>query len=101
MTIEQQKMIEKYRGEFADNCKKFSAWGSERDCSFSLYKSKNPDDLNYTIVVTSVTGLSDDLQTYVETVNLMVEPDGNVIKMGDVFEPSQVVSYVEQLEKID
>ena len=53
------------------------------------------------MVVTAVTGLSDDLQTYVETVNLMVEPDGNVIKMGDVFEPSQVVSYVEQLEKID
>jgi hypothetical protein len=101
MTNEQKKAIEKYKSEFGENCRKFSAWGSDRDCSFHLYKSKNPEDLNYTMVVTSVTGLSDDLQTYVETVNLMVEPDGNVIKLSDIYEQSQVVSYVEQLEKID
>lgn len=101
MTTEQKNSIEQYREEFKENCNRFSSWGSERDCSFSLYKSKNSEDLNYTMVVTSVTGLSDDLQTYVETVNLMVEPDGNVIKMADVFEQSQVVAYVEQLEKID
>lgn len=101
MTTEQQKKIEEYKKEFTENCKQYAPWGSARDCSFSLYKSENPEDENYTMVVTSVTGLSDDYQTYVETVNLMVEPDGNVINLTDIYEPSQVVNYVQQLIKID
>lgn len=101
MTEQQKKAIERYREDFADNCKKFIAWGSQRDCKFNLFQGTKQDDSNYTMVITTITGLSDDLQPYVETVNLMVEPDGNVLNLSDVFEPSQVVNYVEQLKKIE
>ncbi len=101
MTIEQKNQLEKYRQEFAQNCKRYAAWGSERDCKFSSFESENEEDKNITLVVTTITGLSDDYQTYVETVNLMIEPDGNVINLFDVYEPSQVISYIQQLKKID
>lgn len=101
MTIEQQKQIEKYREEFSKNCKEYSQWGSDRDCKFSIFKSEKAEDENYTIVVTTITGLSDDYQTYVETSNLMIEPDGNVINLFDVYGQSEVLSYIEQLKKID
>lgn len=101
MTPEQRAAIEKYRAEFNSNCSMYAPWGSKRDCSFQLYKGEKPEDLNYTMVITSVTGLSDDLQTYVETVNLMVEPDGNVINLIDLFDRNQVIDYIQQLKKID
>jgi hypothetical protein len=101
MTEQQKIAIEKYRKEFQDNCKSYSAWGSARDCNFKLYKSENPEDENYTMVITSITGLSDDFQTYVETINLMVEPDGNVLNLTDVYAQSQVVTYIQQLKLVD
>jgi len=101
MTIEQKNQVEKYRQEFAENCKKYAAWGSDRDCKFSAYESKREEDKNITLVVTTITGLSDDYQTYVGTTNLMIEPDGNVINLFDAFEPNQVISYIQQLKKID
>lgn len=101
MTPQQKQKIEEYRKEFAENCKNFEMWGSDRDCSFTLYVSENQEDSNYTMVITTITGLSDDFQTYVETINLMVEPDGNVINLTDVFEQSEVVTYIEKLKKVD
>lgn len=97
MTEQQKKAIEQYKLDYAANCSKFSKYGGGRDCSFVLLKSQNENDPNYTMVVTSVTGLSEDFQPYVETVNLMVEPDGNVINLSDIYNPSQVVGYVENL----
>lgn len=97
MTEQQLKAIEKYKADYASNCSKYSRYGSGRDCSFKLLKSANESDPNYTMLVTSVTGLSDDFQPYVQTVNLMVEPDGNVINLSDIYNPSQVAAYVENL----
>lgn len=101
MTIEQQKQIEKYKQEFAENCKDYAAYGSKRYCKFSLYKSENPEDANYTMVITNISGISDDYQPYVETLNLMVEPDGNTLQLTDIYEPSEVVTYIQQLKKIE
>lgn len=101
MTIEQQNQLEKYRKEFAENCKKYAAWGSDRDCKFSALKSDREEDKNITLVVTAITGISDDYQTYVETINLLIEPDGNVVNLFDIYEPSQVITYIQQLKNID
>lgn len=101
MTNEQKQMIQKYREEFEASCKKYARWGSQRDCSFGLFASENPEDQNFTMLVTTITGISDDYETYVETVNLMVEPDGNVINLKDVYNSNEVVSYIEKLKKID
>lgn len=101
MTPQQREKIEKYRKQYQENCEKYASWGSQRDCSFSLLKSSNENDKNYTILMTFVAGLSDDFQTYVENANLLIEPDGNVLNLTDFFDSGKVVNYIEQLIKVD
>jgi hypothetical protein len=101
MTPQQKEQIEKYREQYEENCSKYASWGTGSDCSFSLRKSKDENDKNYTILMTIVAGITDDFQPYVETVNLMVEPDGNVINLMDFFDSEKVINYIEQLIKVD
>jgi hypothetical protein len=101
MTTEQKKQIENYREQFEQNCKNYATWGSQRYCRFDLYKSESLDDPNITIVATTITDISDNYEPYVKTHNLMIEPDGNVINLFDVFDSSQVMSYIEKLKKVD
>lgn len=101
MTTEQNKQIENYREQFNQNCATYASWGSSKYCSFKLLKSESPDDPNYTIVATTITDISDSYEPFVKTHNLMIEPDGNVINLFDIFDSSQVMSYIEQLKKVD
>lgn len=101
MTQSQKLSIDRYRNEFEEKCRIYAAWGSARDCSFRLLGSDSEEDKNITMLITTITGISDDNQTYVETLNLMVEPDGNVLNLYDVFPMSEVVGYIETLKRID
>jgi len=101
MTIEQKKQIEVYTKEYHENCSSNTQFGSDRICNFNLYKSNNPEDENITIVMTTITDISDNYQPYIATINIMIEPDGNAINLADVFPKSQVAAYVDQLKKIE
>jgi hypothetical protein len=101
MTNEQRKSVQKYKLEFEQNCDQYAGFGSGLYCKFNLFKSANQNDPNITMIVTTITGISDFFEPYVETVNLMVEPDGNVIKLSDFFNSNEVVSYLEQLKKVE
>jgi hypothetical protein len=101
MTIEQQKKLEVYREEYKRNCTSNVGFGSDRICNFHVYGSDNPDDQNITIVMTTITDISDNYQPFIATLNIMIEADGNAINLADVFPKSQVASYVEQLKIIE
>ncbi|NBO50174.1 MAG: hypothetical protein EBU80_10735 [Chitinophagia bacterium] len=101
MTIEQQKQVEIYRNEFEESCSSNAVYGSGRLCSFGVFKSENEEDQNVTLIITTITGLSDNYQPYVGTNNIMIEPDGNTFNMDDVFPSSQVAGYVSKLKKIE
>jgi hypothetical protein len=101
MTTEQKNQIQNYRQQYEQNCKTNASWGSAKYCSFKLLKSESPDDPNITIVATTITDISDNYEPYVKTHNLMIEPDGNAINLFDIFDASQVMSYIQQLKQFD
>jgi hypothetical protein len=101
MTIEQKKQLEIYRKQYQQNCSQNAEFGSSRICNFHVYETRNDDDKNITIVMTTITDISDNYQPFIGTTNIMIEPDGNPINLADVFPKSQVSAYVEQLKIID
>lgn len=101
MTTNQKKQLEVYTKEYQENCSSNAQFGSNRICNFNVFKSENPEDKNITIVMTTITDISDNYQPYIATTNIMIEPDGNAINLADVFPKSQVAAYVEQLKKIE
>ena len=101
MTTQQQKQLDTYREEYRMNCSNNVGFGSDRICSFNVYGSKDSEDENITIVMTTITDISDNYQPFIATLNIMIEPDGNAINLADVFPKSQVAAYVEQLKIIE
>lgn len=99
MTQEQIEKIKKIREDYKDNCEKYSSWGIE-NCSFGIYKSTKEGDENITLIITTISGLSDSMQAFYETTNILVEPNGNSLNLLDFFGSNDVLGYIESLKKI-
>jgi hypothetical protein len=99
MTPQQVETIKRLRQGFKDSCEKYSSWGSN-ECHFSIYTSGKEDDKNITLIITTISGISDSLQPYFETTNLLVEPNGNSLNLLDFFDSNDVLGYIENLKKL-
>jgi hypothetical protein len=99
MTLQQVETIKKLRQGYKDSCEKYASWGIN-DCHFSIYKSAKENDNNITLIITTISGLSDSLQPYFETTNLLVEPNGNSLNLLDFYASNDVLGYIENLKKI-
>jgi hypothetical protein len=99
MTQLQIEKIKKIREDFKDNCEKYSSWGID-NCSFGIYKSTKEGDENITLIITTISGLSDSMQAFYETTNILVEPNGNSLNLLDFFGSNDVLGYIESLKKI-
>lgn len=101
MTNQQKITIEEYKRQYKENCETYEMWGSSQYCKMGIYKNPNNDDPNITMVITSITGLSDDYQPYFKTDFILIEPDGNALPLKETFPDEDVVGYIQTLEKID
>ena len=101
LTPLQELKVDKYLREFNDNVAKFETFGSKEDCYFGMYESPNPEDKNITLIITSVSGISDNYQTYKVTNNITIEPDGTAVKLTDVYPKEYVMQYIKTLKKIN
>lgn len=99
MTEAQIETIKKLREGYKDNCEKFSSWGIDK-CAFGIYKSTKENDNNITLILTTISGISDSMQPYYETTNILVEPNGNSLNLFDFFESNDILGYIESLKKI-
>jgi hypothetical protein len=98
MTKEQKDQIDKHKLDFAESCKKYKGYDG---CTFGLfYNPTNEEDKNITIISTYINGFSDNLQPYYETIYLLIEPNGNVVSLMDVFPMGDVSDYVKKLQLI-
>lgn len=100
MTIEQKNKVDFYKSEFEKMCTKYVNYNAKKTCNFNVYKSENSEDNNVTIVYSHITGVSDDYQTYFGVDNILIEPDGNAINMGDFYPQNDIIDYIEKLKKI-
>lgn len=101
MTQKQHQKITHYRNQFIENKKRYAANGSESICKFAVFENMNPDDKNITLVIVSVGGISEDYQPYTAINNLLIEPDGNAIKLTDIYPKEEVLVYIEKLKRIE
>ena len=100
MTRAQQEKIIEIREEYVSNCKEYASYGTS-SCKFGVYRSKNEEDENITVIFTTVSGLSDFNQPFFQTTNLLVEPNGNSMNLMDVYSNNDVLGYIENLTKIN
>lgn len=100
MTNAQSTTIDILKAQFMQSCLKYNSYSAENSCKFDLYKSNNDEDKNITIIYTVVSGLSDDYQPFYQTVNMLVEPDGNAINLMDFYPQNFVIDYINKLKKI-
>jgi hypothetical protein len=100
MTREQQEKIVEIREQYVENCKEYASYGTS-SCKFNVFRSKNENDQNITVIFTVVTGLSDYGQPFYETTNILVEPNGNSFNLMDVYPSNDVLGYIQNLEKIN
>lgn len=97
MTIDQQNQVEKYRQQYSERCSMYM--GYAKDCTFGVYYNPtNLEDKNITIISTFVNGTSNDFLPYFETIYLLVEPDGNVVSLMDVYNEGDVAEYAKKLK---
>lgn len=101
VTDKQKAVIEKYQAEFEENLRKYDSWGSQQACHFGIYVSQNEGDKNVTLIITTISGLSDDYQPYKATNNIMVEPDGNSFRLKDIYPEDYIIEYIKALKKIN
>lgn len=101
MTEAQKIKLAFYETQFKENLAKYSSWGSDEACSFGIYVSESPEDKNLTLIITTITGLSDDYQPYTATNNIMVEPNGDSLKLTDIYPKEYVLEYIKKLKKIN
>lgn len=101
VTQKQKEKIEMYQKQFEENIAEYENWGSQQDCRFGIYVSEKPEDKNVTIVMVTITGISDNYQTYKAINNIMVEPSGESCKLTDIYPKEYVLDYIETLKKIN
>ena len=101
VTQKQKEKIELLQSQFQKNVEQYSNWGSYEDCRFGIYVSQNPEDKNVTVIMTTITGISDNYQTYKAINNIMVEPNGDSCKLTDNYPKEYVLDYIQTLKKIN
>ena len=101
MTEKQRNKIEIYQERYKENCIEYVGWGSANYCGFSVHKSNIDGDTNVTIVMTTITGISNTEQPYVETQNILIESDGSDMDLLEVYPENDVVGYLDKLHKIE
>jgi hypothetical protein len=102
MTDQQKKSIEQLHEGFAKKCERFSGWGSASICRFTTYfNESNPNDKNLVVDTVEIDGISDDNQVFTKVKNILVEPDGTVYVLEDLFSKNKVVTYLSGLKQFD
>ena len=101
LTIEQIDKISLYQKQYKENVEEYSAYDSEKICSFNVYASVKEEDKNITIVLATITGISDYYQPFSQVNNIMVEPDGNSFNLTDIYNRNEVLLYISNLKKLD
>lgn len=101
VTQKQKEKIEVYQKQFEENIAEYENWGSQQDCRFGIYISTNAEDKNVTIIMITITGISDNYQTYKAINNIMVEPNGDSCKLTDIYPKEYVLDYIQTLKKIN
>jgi len=101
MTQEQLNRIEQYRKQYDENCKEYKTYDSENICMFQVYVNEVPQDKNVTIISRVIIGLDDNTnEPHTSKTDLLIEPDGNVIKLKDVFPNENIGDYIKKLKRI-
>jgi hypothetical protein len=101
LTPQQEAKVNEYLQQFNKNVAEYEGWNSATDCSFGIYVSDNPNDQNITLIMTVISGISDSMQTYKATNNIMIEPNGISVKLTDVYPRDYVLDYIQKLKKIN
>lgn len=99
MTQEQKDKIEVYRQQYESSKLEYSAY-SLGECYFGIYQSNNENDKNITLIITTINGLGEDYEIQTTINNILIEPNGNALRLTDVYERSLVMEYLKNLKKI-
>lgn len=100
LTENQIEKIAHYKKQYEGNLEEYDNFGSYDICGFAVYCSENPNDKNATIIMTTITGISDDYEPKTTINNIMVEPDGNSFRLTDIYKQEDVFGYIKKLKKI-
>lgn len=100
ITAQQEVKVELYKKQYLQNVELYATYGAEQLCSFSVYASNNDNDKNITIVLSTISGISQDYEPITKINNIMVEPDGNSFNLTDIYDRFEVYRYIGNLKKI-
>ena len=102
MTEQQKNRIEQYKKQFEQNLNEYKSYGSQNICLFEVYMNENSLDENITIVSRVITGLDDNTnEPFTSKTDLLIEPNGNVVKLKDMFPNENINDYIKKLKKIN
>lgn len=98
MTEKQKIAIKELNEGFSKNCKLYVGWGSQSICKFMTFKNESEEDKNIVVSTIEIDGISDNNQLFTKSQNILVEEDGKVYVLEDLFPKSKVVSYLQKLK---
>lgn len=102
ITKAQQEKIDFYKSEFNKNVDTYSSYGSDRVAHFGVFVNNDSEgyaDKNVTIVQNVITEMVD-YQLFSEVMAFLIEEDGKVVDLYDVFPATYVSGYLKNLKKI-
>jgi hypothetical protein len=101
MTEQQKNRIEQYQKQFEQNLNEYKSYGSDSICLFEVYVNEVPQDKNITIVSRVITGLDDNTnEPFTSKTDLLIEQNGNVVKLKDMFPNENINDYIKKLKRI-
>lgn len=102
MTELQEKKCLELLAKHQKMCSKTALYGSHKYCSFIVYENKkNVEDNNITIIEQEIYNLTDDMIPETSINNKLIEPNGNVLFLDDFMDETEIVTYLNQLTKIE
>lgn len=102
MTSNQKKSIEDLQEGYSKNCQKYVGWGSSSVCKFMVYHNESDlNDKNVVVTMIEIDGISDNNQLFIKNQNILVEEDGVVYVLEDLFSRNKVVTYLQKLKPLN
>jgi hypothetical protein len=102
MTSNQKKSIDDLHDGYSKNCQKFVGWGSLSVCKFIVYHNESDEnDKNMVVSMIEIDGISDNNQLFMKNQNILVEEDGSVYVLEDLFSRNKVVTYLQKLKPLN
>lgn len=99
MTSQQKKSIEELHIGYAKNCEKYVGWGSSSVCNFIVYRNESDaNDKNIVVGMIEIDGISDNNQLFMKNQNILIEEDGSVYVLEDLFSTNKVITYLQKLK---